>query len=155
MRNKYKNEDYKGDELFQDPLLLVEWDNAGIRARTANNAQNTKEALITCMYINITSQNLLRETLYKANIRLICSIFFLLVIRSQPGYTPFPTITTQPDCAFPFSSRQALSATIAAVSNNNWSKHVNGVADVGYAYSVLVPKKGQLDVAEEPVVFNI
>jgi hypothetical protein len=80
--------------------------------------------------------------------------FFLLVIRSQFGYTPFPNVTTQPDYLFPFSSRQALSAAISVLNSNNWSRHVNNVADVGYAYLVLVPKKGQLDIAEKPVVFQ-
>jgi hypothetical protein len=65
VRNKYKNENYKDDKLFKDPLLLVEWNDAGIQARTANNAQFTKGSLITYMYINITSQH---ETLYKANV---------------------------------------------------------------------------------------
>lgn len=68
VQNKHKNEDYKDDKLFQDPLLLVEWDNAGILAKTTINAQFIKEALITCMYINITSQNLLCETLYSFNL---------------------------------------------------------------------------------------
>ncbi|GES95385.1 hypothetical protein GLOIN_2v1765488 [Rhizophagus clarus] len=123
VRSKHKGEKCHDDELFQDPLLLVEWDNAGLQARTTNNAAHNKDALVA-------------------------------LIRSQPGFTPFPNINAQPDCAFPFDSRQNFSAMIAALNANNWSRRINGVADVGWAYSVLVPKKGQLDIAEEPVVFN-
>ncbi|GES85702.1 hypothetical protein GLOIN_2v1765488 [Rhizophagus clarus] len=124
VRNKHKGEGYKDDELFTEPLLLIEWDNAGIQARTANNANHNKEALVAS-------------------------------IRSQPGYTPFPTVNVQPDCAFSFDSRANFSFMIAALRANNWSTRINSVPDVGYAYSVYVPKKGELNIVEEPVIFNV
>jgi hypothetical protein len=55
LREKYKKEKYSSDEVFKDPLFLIEWDDAGINARTNINPADTKMALINCMYINITS----------------------------------------------------------------------------------------------------
>ena len=52
---KHKNGNYCDNKLFKDPLLLIEWNDAGILARTAINPQFTKMALINCMYIILHS----------------------------------------------------------------------------------------------------
>ncbi|CAB4404947.1 unnamed protein product [Rhizophagus irregularis] len=46
LREKYKKEEYSSDEVFKDPLFLIEWDDAGINARTNINPADTKMALI-------------------------------------------------------------------------------------------------------------
>jgi hypothetical protein len=66
LREKHRKENYDDDEIFKDPLLLIEWNEAGIAARTAVNPMFTKNALLTRMYINITS------------LRIDCAIHYIM-----------------------------------------------------------------------------
>ena len=75
------------------------------------------------------------------------------MIRGQPGFAPFPPQAPS-NCAFSFNDRQALLDTITMLTNNNWSRHVAGLPDVGRCYEVGVPKKGQLEADEHKHVFN-
>jgi len=55
LRKKHRGENIANDEIFKDPLLLIEWNELGIQARTAINPAYTKGVLLARMYINITS----------------------------------------------------------------------------------------------------
>ncbi|RHZ88080.1 hypothetical protein Glove_26g163 [Diversispora epigaea] len=123
LRKKHRKEDYADDEIFKDPLLLIEWNEPGILARTAINALFTKDALLN-------------------------------LIRAQVGYAPFPPLAPS-NCAFSFNDRQALLNTIAVLTNNNWSRHANGLPDVGRCFEIGVPRKGQLETDEHLIAFNI
>ncbi|CAJ0901181.1 7727_t:CDS:2, partial [Entrophospora sp. SA101] len=48
VRAKHKNDkDYDDDDLYyEDPLLLIEWNDAGLNSRTLANHQHTKMALV-------------------------------------------------------------------------------------------------------------
>ncbi|RIA82809.1 hypothetical protein C1645_743514 [Glomus cerebriforme] len=124
LRDKYKDERYGDDDIFQDPLLLIEWDDVGIMQRNLNNPQNDKSTLVN-------------------------------LIRAQPGCSQFPEDGVPSDCAFAFDKRQNMANALAILATNAWSKHINGVNDVGRVYSILIPKTGKLDVVEEIYVFNL
>ncbi|RIA97282.1 hypothetical protein C1645_732496 [Glomus cerebriforme] len=47
LREKHRKENYEDNEIFKDPLLLIEWNEPGITARTAVNSAFTKNALLT------------------------------------------------------------------------------------------------------------
>ncbi|CAH1770116.1 4649_t:CDS:2, partial [Entrophospora sp. SA101] len=51
VRAKHKNDkDYDDDDLYyEDPLLLIEWNDAGLNSRTLANHQHTKMALVNCI----------------------------------------------------------------------------------------------------------
>ncbi|GBC09223.1 hypothetical protein RclHR1_00870014 [Rhizophagus clarus] len=79
---------------------------------------------------------------------------FATIIRAQPGCSQFPEDGVPSDCAFAFDNLQNMANALGILATNAWSKRINGVNDVGRVYSILIPKKGKLDVVEEFYVFN-
>ena len=54
VRRKHKNEKDDDANLYEDPLLLIEWDQAGLAARILANPLNTNLTIANRMYKTIS-----------------------------------------------------------------------------------------------------
>nr|CAG8485682.1 12118_t:CDS:2 [Entrophospora candida] len=125
VRAKHKNDkNYDDDDLYyEDPLLLIEWNNAGLNSRTLANPQHTKMALV----------NLIRGQ----------PGYLQFPPTGIPSECSFSFVNTP---ALP--ATQALADTIGVLDINNWSRHAPGIPDVGRVYDISVPRKGELAIIE-------
>ncbi|CAJ0765066.1 22934_t:CDS:2, partial [Entrophospora sp. SA101] len=132
VRAKYKNDNnYDDDDLYyEDPLLLIEWNDAGLNSRRLADPRHTKMALV----------NLIRGQ----------PGYLQFPPTGIPSECSFSFVNTP---ALP--SNQALVNTIGVLVINNWSRHAPGIPDVGRVYEIYAPRKGQFHITEHQYVFNL
>ena len=121
---------------FQGSFIVDRVERSRNLGENGHQPMFTKDALLACMYINITSLRIYCAIHYIKQLFVwLVLIFSWLVIRAQAGYGPFPQQAPS-DCASTFNDRQYLLNTIGVLVNNSWSRHVNGLPDVGRCYEI-------------------
>ncbi|PKC62259.1 hypothetical protein RhiirA1_465398 [Rhizophagus irregularis] len=109
----------------EDPLLLVEWDEVGLVARSVANQAHTKILLVN-RYAPFPSGTNPSD----------CAFGFV----DTAGLPAKQAMTN------------AVGALVTYVNsaNGNWARPVNGMPDVGRVFLIEIPKKGQLCPGKNP-----
>ncbi|CAB4427511.1 unnamed protein product [Rhizophagus irregularis] len=114
----------------EDPLLLIEWDEAGLVARSVANQAHTKILLVN-RYAPFPSV-------------------------MNPPDCAFGFVDTAGLPAKQAMTNAAVGALVTYVNsaNGNWARPVNEMPDVGWVFLIEIPKKGQYDATEVTYVFS-
>ncbi|CAI2163307.1 4964_t:CDS:2, partial [Funneliformis geosporum] len=120
------------DDLYEDPLLIIEWNAAGLSHRSNLNTANTLNSLVS----------LIRS-------RKGCAPFPPIEV-GTPSDSVFSFVKTRFFC----KPKLTNSVSHLVTSASNWWRHSDGNQDVARMYVVKCPKKGEFDIDEYTMVFN-